>query len=418
MKKVWAVLCIALLAFGLFAGGTNEAKTEMVDENATLDLVLMTKDSTTAGFSDWIKKVEEACNLKITVIATPTNSGDRQAKITTVLSTADKSVDIITINDEMYTAFKGTGWLENIKDVMTADILKEYPTTYMNEMVIMPDGSIFSVPMYFSALGWFVNTDIMKELGFESLTTWADFEAFVKAVTNSERFGYGDAWDPTYVFNTLGSFINLFGGDYYDWTNEKTQAGLHAMVQLLKDGVTTTAQMADQYDQLYQNMVSGKRAVCLLYTGQIAKFKKAGLFAPVGPIEMIVPPVADASVGPAAYCSSWHYVLNAASPNKAAAKRFLAYAASEQGQLDYTLTFGTYPAYLSLLKDSRLDNLTGIEEMRQYVDNVTLHGRPIVPESMEYISEIGNLFHRLVLGQIDEAEFCKQAQASTKKFVD
>jgi len=73
---------------------------------------------------------------------------------------------------------------------------------------------------------------------------------------------------------------------------------------------------------------------------------------------------------------------------------------------------------LCLLKDSRLDPLTGIEEMRQYVDNVTLHGRPIVPESMEYISEIGNLFHRLVLGQIDEAEFCKQAQASTKKFVD
>ena len=63
------------------------------------------------------------------------------------------------------------------------------------------------------------------------------------------------------------------------------------------------------------------------------------------------------------------------------------------------------------------DDLAGIDQMRAYVDSVTLRGRPIVPESMEYISEIGNLFHRLVLGQIDEAQFCKEAQASTDKFV-
>ena len=248
------------------------------------------------------------------------------------------------------------------------------------------------------------------------MKTWDDFQKLAKAATNADRFGYGDAWDPTYIYNSLGSFVNLYGGDYFNWNDPKTQAGLHALVQLLKDGYTTTGQMADQYEQLYQNMVAGKRAICLLYTGQIAKFKKNNLYAPDGPIVMITPPVADPQVGATAYCSSWHYILNAASPNKKAARRFLNYAASEQGQLDYTKAFGTYPAYLSLLNSAELDNLTGIDQMREYVEKVTLRGRPIAPEAMEYISEIGNLFHKLALDQIDEKTFCKQAQESTDKF--
>ncbi len=419
MKKALFILLTVLLVPMLgFAGGTKEAEEIIEDDGTeTLELVLMTKDSTATGFQDWIRTVEEACNLKITVIATPTNSNDRQAKVTTVLSTEDQSVDIITVNDEMYTAFKNTGWLESINDVMTADVIKEFPQEYLKDMVITENGGIYSVPMYFSALGWFVNTDIMKECGIESIDTYDDFLALLKASTKGDVLGYADAWDVNYVFNSLGSFINLYGGDYYDWSNEKTQEGLHALVSLLKEGYTSKAQMADQYEQVYQNLVSGKRAIGLLYTTQFAKFLKAGMYTPDGPIKMILPPAVDEETGRVAYCSSWHYVLNAASTHKAAAKRFLNYAASRQGQLDYTSTFRTFPAYMSLLSSSELDDLTGINEMREYVDKVTLRGRPIVAEAMEYISEIGNLFHRLILDEISEAEFCRLAQESTDKFI-
>ncbi len=419
MKKALFILLTALLVPVLaFAGGSKEAEEIIEDDGSeTLELVLMTKDSTASGFQDWIKTVEEACNLKITVIATPTNSNDRQAKVTTVLSTEDQSVDIITVNDEMYTAFKNTGWLEPINDVMNADVIKEYPQEYLKDMVITEDGTVYSVPMYFSALGWFVNTDIMKECGIESIDTYEDFLALLKASTVGDVIGYADAWDVNYVFNSLGSFINLYGGNYYDWSDEKTQEGLHALISLLKDGYTSKAQMADQYEQVYQNLVSGKRAVGLLYTTQFAKFLKAGMYSPEGPIKMVLPPVVDEETGRVAYCSSWHYVLNAASTRKAAAKRFLNYAASRQGQLDYTKTFKTFPAYMSLLSSSELDGLTGINEMREYVDKVTLRGRPIVAEAMEYISEIGNLFHRLILDEISESEFCTLAQESTDKFI-
>lgn len=417
-KALFILLTVLLVPVLVFAGGTKEAEEIIEDDGTeTLELVLMTKDSTATGFQDWLRTVEEACNLKITVIATPTNSNDRQAKVTTVLSTEDQSVDIITVNDEMYTAFKNTGWLESINDVMTADVIKEFPQEYLKDMVITENGDIYSVPMYFSALGWFVNTDIMKECGIESIDTYDDFLALLKASTKGDVLGYADAWDVNYVFNSLGSFINLYGGDYYDWSNEKTQEGLHALVSLLKEGYTSKAQMADQYDQVYQNLVSGKRAIGLLYTTQFAKFLKAGMYTPDGPIKMILPPVVDEETGRVAYCSSWHYVLNAASTHKAAAKRFLNYASSRQGQLDYTRTFRTFPAYMSLLSNSELDDLTGINEMREYVDKVTLRGRPIVAEAMEYISEIGNLFHRLILDEISEAEFCRLAQESTDKFI-
>lgn len=418
MKKFFAVLLIALISTSLFANGSKETSAPAVDDGAkTLELVLMTKDSTATGFQQWIETVEKACNLKITVIATPSNSNDRQAKVTTVLSTGDKTVDIITINDEMYTAFKNTGWMEPLNNVMTEDLQKQYPQAYLKDMLITESGNIYSVPMYFSAFAWFVNTDIMKECGIDSLDTYEDFINLMKASTNGERLGFADAWDAPYVYNGLGSFINLYGGDYFDWTNPKTQEGTRALVRLLTDGYTSTSQMADQYEQVYQNLVSGKRTLGLMYTAQLSKLNKAGLYYPNGPIKMITPPVVDESVGSVAYCSSWHYILNTASPNKAAAMRFLNYAASRQGQLDYTKAFGTYPAYLELLSSSELDSLAGINEMREYVDKVTLKGRPIVPEAMEFITEIGNLFHRLILGEIDEATFFNEAQKSTNKFV-
>lgn len=417
MKKILIMMLIALLPFVLFANGAKEAEQVQDDPNETLELVLMTKDSTASGFKDWISLVEKACNLKITVVATPTNSNDRQAKVTTVLSTADKSVDIITVNDEMYTAFKNTGWLASLNDVMTAEVRKEFPQAYLNDMVITKEGNIYSVPMYFSVLGWFVNTDIMKECGVESIATYDDFITLIKKATSGDRYGYADAGDSAYAFNSLGSFINLFGGDYYNWNDPQTQKGVHELVNILREGYTTRSQMADQYEQVYQNLVAGKRAVGLLYTNQIAKFNKAGLYTPNGPITMIVPPVANEKVGSVAYCSSWDYILNNASEHKTAAKRFLNYAASKQGQLDYTKCFGTFPAYLELLSSPELDNLTGINEMREYVEKVTLRGRPIVAEAMEYISEIGNLFHRLLLEEISEADFFASAQKATEKYI-
>lgn len=43
-----------------------------------------------------------------------------------------------------------------------------------------------------------------------------------------------DAWEKTYVFNSIGTFVNLFGGDYYDGSNPKTQEAVKFMYDMMK----------------------------------------------------------------------------------------------------------------------------------------------------------------------------------------
>ena len=61
--------------------------------------------------------------------------------------------------------------------------------------------------------------------------------------------------------------------------------------------------------------------------------------------------------------------------------------------------------------------VTGIDEIREYIDKVTLRGRPMVPESMEFISGIGSLFQQLVTDEIDMDTFFKMAQEETGKYI-
>lgn len=379
-----------------------------------LPLTVMSVDSTANGFDDWIKRVEEACSLDITVVDCPTNTNDRQAKITTILSSGDTSVDIITVNDEMYTAYKNTGWLEPLENtVMKSDILAHYPEMYMNDMVITESGGIYSVPSYFSVLGFFVNNKILKETGMTSIDTYDDFMEFITKATKEGRYGYGGAWETTYVFNELGTFVNLFGGDYYDWNNPKTQKAVRLLYDMCHDmGVTPMSQLADQYDPLRQNMIDEKYSSCFLYSGQIAKFKDAGMYGDDA-VKMVIPPTFETC---SAYCSAWHFVLNSASENKEAAIRFLQYSTTPEAYIDYCTTFGRFPARLDILMNDDF-HVTGIDEIREYIDKVSLRGRPMVPESMEFISGIGSLFQQLVTDEIDMDTFFKMAQEETDKYI-
>ena len=127
-KKIVSVLLTATMLVGICSGcgksgGSSEAK-QNEDSNK---ITLMTQDTTYGkAFDEYIQKAEEATGLEIETIACPTNTDDRQAKITTILSSGDDSIDVITINDEMMSAFKNTGYLEPLQDtVMTPEVMKQ-----------------------------------------------------------------------------------------------------------------------------------------------------------------------------------------------------------------------------------------------------------------------------------------------------
>ena len=83
------------------------------------------------------------------------------------------------------------------------------------------DGNIVGVPGYTGYLAFWVNQEIMDEVGIESIDTKEDFMKYMEAVSKDGRFGYGGSWEKTYAFNEIAQFVNMFGGDYFDWTKKK-----------------------------------------------------------------------------------------------------------------------------------------------------------------------------------------------------
>lgn len=132
------------------ANAPNGEKTGPSDKNRII--TIMTKDSVLTEWPAYQKKVEEVTGVNIKVVAAPTNPDDMVAKMTTILSSGDHSIDILHVNDELITAFSRAGYLEPLeKDVMTSDIVKNYSQQYVKDMITYRD-SIFSVPSYLDVL--------------------------------------------------------------------------------------------------------------------------------------------------------------------------------------------------------------------------------------------------------------------------
>lgn len=385
----------------------TEGAGETAADDGAYDLTLYSINTTDADFNTWLTNCEEATGLKINVIAAPTDSDTRQQKITTMLSTGDTSVDIFEINDEMATTFKNTGWLEGLNDtVMTDDILSNFATGYVSDMITSSDGNIIGVPGYCGYLALWVNQEIMDEVGVTSIETLDDFKTYLVAATKEGRYGYGGSWEKTYVFNEIAEFVNLFGGDYFDWTNEGNKQALQFMYDMVNTmKVTPVDQIADKYEQMNQKFIDGKYG-CVFMWGTGSDYDAAGMLGS-DKIHMVkIPTFTKSSI----FTDSWSYVLNSASENKEAAITFLKYMASEGGMQASWDNFDRYPAR-SDVADSIVPEDSTVKEMYStYASASEVRGRPMLPQTMEFISDIGALFQDYIQDKITLDEFCEKAQ--------
>ena len=416
-KRLVSVLLSTTMLIGLCSGcGKTKGDSEVKQNENSNKITLMTQDTTFGkAFEEYIRKAEEATGLEIETIACPTNTDDRQAKITTILSSGDDSIDVISINDEMMSAFKNTGYLEPLQDtVMTPEVAANFPQKYMQGMTMVGD-NIYSVPCFMDILAFWVDEEKMANAGLSEIKTKEDFEKYVEANSGDGKYGYGDAWEKTYVFNSIGTFVNLFGGDYYDWTNPKTQEAVKFMYDMMKKKQTPASQLADQYDPMMQKFFDGEYASIFMYVGAIQTFVNSGKYGPDKQHIAPMPTFEDNK----AYISTWGYVLNSASKNKAAAEKFLNYAASKQGELDYTEMTMRIPARTDVLESDELAkmNMPGIDDIKEYVNNTELVARPMAPQAMEFISDMGSLFQQYVSDELSLQEFCKKAQQSVDTYV-
>ena len=76
-------------------------------------------------------------------------------------------------------------------------------------MITDKDGNIVGVPGYTGYLAFWVNQEIMDEVGIESIDTKEDFMKYMEAVSKDGRFGYGGSWEKTYASNEIAQFVNM-----------------------------------------------------------------------------------------------------------------------------------------------------------------------------------------------------------------
>lgn len=420
VKKFFTTGLSLLILFSMLAGcggGGNNSNNQTSDkdkgkegENETI--TLMSDDVTRFGdkFDEYIKSAEEATGIKIDVNTVPTNTDDRLAKITTILASGDTSVDVITVSDEMLVSFKSANFLEPLQDtVMTDEVMEQLPEAF-NE-VLSKDKNIYGVPEFVEIYTFWVDQAKVDALGMDAIETKEDFVKFVEAYSKDGHYAYGGAWDKTYLYNELGTMINLFGGDFFDWNNEKTQEAvkfLHDMVQ--KDQISIS-QMADQYDTMMQKMFDGTYSSFFMYQSAMDRFLESGRY---GPDEIHIAPVPKFETQ-STYMASWSYVLNASSEKKEASKKFMKWAASPEGQKAYNEMTSRLPARMDVINDKDFET-EGIDDIRDYFENTTLIQRPIVPQSMEFISSMGSLFQQYVSNELSLEEYVKKAQESVDQY--
>ncbi|MFT4007747.1 MAG: extracellular solute-binding protein [Lacrimispora sp.] len=388
------------------SGSTQAGKAEE-KKSGGYDLTLYTINTTDADFSTWLSNVEGATGLKINAVAAPTDSDTRQQKITTILSTGDASVDILEINDEMSASFKNSGWLEGLNDtVMTEDIRGQFPQGYLADMITDKSGQVIGVPGYSGYLAFWVNQEILDKAGITSLDTKEDFMAYMKAASGDGKYGYGGSWEKTYVFNEIAQFVNMFGGDYLDWTNPANKEAIQFLKDMVKDGYTPIDQIADKYEQMNPKFNDGKYGSLFMW-GLGTDYQKAGMLGADKIHMAMVPKFSDKRY---IFTDSWSYVLNKASKNKEAAVKFLQYMASEEGMKASYEAFDRYPARKDVAEKIVPDTNPAKEMYSQYASECVVKGRPMLPQTMEFISAMGTIFQSCMKDEITVDEFCKKAQ--------
>lgn len=410
MKKIFLSIflsaCLSLTSCNI-ASNKNEEKQSDSQFEDEINIMHIEADNT--EFNNYINEVSQKLNIKINIIPCPTDANNRQAEISTILASGDTDVDLISVNDEMVSEFKSEGYLESLDDIMTEEILQAYPTDYV-ESIAMYNGNIFSVPYLMDIMMFWVNEKYIKASGLESIGDLDEFSLFLDHDYGQGFYGYGSAWEETYIYNDLSQFINMFGGNYYDWNDPNTRAAVVFLHDMLSLGQTFKGQMIDRYEQMEQKFIDGKYGCVFMYSGAMNIFYNSGKY---GDNEIHISELPKFKKA-ATNIATWQYVLNKASKNKTSAKRFLKYVSSREGSIAYSNEMKQIPARTDVILDEDIE-VPDLDIIREYVKDVSLKARPLSSNPMKDISEIGRLLQKYLLDEITLSEFCTSAQHITDK---
>lgn len=397
MKKALALLLSLALVFGILGVASAEGSGK---------LTMLLDDATTqSNFDEYLAAAEAATGLDIEVIPMPSNTTDRTAKVFTILSSGDSSVDIISVEQEMIVGLKNTDYIADLSEIMTDEVKAAYPEAFIE----MSNGN--GIPMFMEIFCFWVNNQYLESSGISEIKTLDDFKAFMEAMKEQDVYGYGGGWEQTYVFNDIAEFVNLFGGDFYDWSNENTQAAAKFAKELVDNGWTSLSQLADQYNELNQRIMDGDVACMLNYSSFMPTYVNAERY---GEDDIQIKPMLDFG-SETTFANGWQYVVNASAANMDSAMIFMEWAASAEGQKVYAQTFNRLPGRLDVIDDEDF-YVSGLEDLRSYLTETTLVPRPMPANSSDFLNEVGALFQRYVSDELSFEDYVSSMQECVDEF--
>lgn len=195
------IFCI-LLCIGLILSSCNNYEKNEEKEISNYyedELNIMHIEADNPDFKNYINDVSRKLNMKINIIPCPDDANNRQAEISTLLLSGNSDIDLISVNDEMVSEFKVKGYIENLDDIMSKDLLESYPKDYV-ESVAMYKNHFYSVPYLMDIMMFWVNEKYIKYSELGGVKNLDDFSLFVCNDYGTNMYGYGSAWDETYIY--------------------------------------------------------------------------------------------------------------------------------------------------------------------------------------------------------------------------
>jgi raffinose/stachyose/melibiose transport system substrate-binding protein len=231
------------------------------------------------------------------------------------------------------------GWLEQFVkagylvplDKATVPTLSNMPLDALSALSFRGDGKIYSLPFASQTLGLFINKDVFAKAGLTPPTTWDEFITVCKALKAKGIIplanGLGTSW-----FNEMfvAVFTNPILGPQFakdlqsgaaTFKDPRYIAALTHLLEL-RDYMPTNFAGVD-YDTSGQLFLTGRAAMLAGGSFDISSYKTLN---PKINMDFIAPPLAKAGDSPqATKFFDGGYAVNAASPNKQAALKLVAW---------------------------------------------------------------------------------------------
>ena len=180
----------------------------------------------------------------------------------------DNAPDILNI--DVFANYANEGLLLPVKDYCPEDLYEDFFPSFIKQSVI--DDTVWAVPDLASARALFYNVDILKEVGVEVPTTWAELQDVSQAIIDyydGEIYPWGidmttdegQAAFAYYVWGNGGGFTNEDG----EWAlnSDENVEAIEFAISLVEDGYTNPNPATQTRYDLQDMFAAGKLAMLI-----------------------------------------------------------------------------------------------------------------------------------------------------------